>query len=181
MATPFSACIAMTFVQHGMCNIVSSGECSAHAVFNYGCCVPSRPMDLSCCLQSFCPLSASNAFISNSVCTSCVVSQGQGMTVGMMGSNLLCQCIDKLLEGCTADCSKQQQLAALDRLPTQFHTELGALVNYPWSVAAGADAMCALSCLAKIKPAWCSCSLRKCTSCTGKVSAELLLQLYMLI
>ena len=95
------------------------------------------------------------------------------MTVGMMGSNLLCQCIDKLLEGCTADGSKQQQLAALDSLPTQFHTELGALLNYPWSVAAGADAMCALSCLAKIKPAWCSCTLRKCTSCTGRVSAVL--------
>ena len=83
------------------------------------------------------------------------------MTVGMMGSNLLCQCVDKLLEGCTADSSKQQQLAALDRLPTQFHTELGALLNYPWSVAAGPDAMCALSCLAKLRAAWCTCCLRK--------------------
>ncbi len=78
------------------------------------------------------------------------------MTVGMMGSNLLCQCIDKLLEGCTADSSKQEQLAALDSLPTQFHIELGALLNYPWSVAAGPDAMCAPFCLVKIKPAWCS-------------------------
>lgn len=102
------------------------------------------------------------------------------MTVGMMGSNLLCQCVDKLLEGCTADSSKQQQLAALDRLPTQFHTELGALLNYPWSVAAGPDAMCTLSCLAKLRAAWCTCCLRKRTSCTGKVSAVLLLQLYML-
>ncbi len=70
------------------------------------------------------------------------------MTVGMMGSNLLCKCIDKLLEGSIAD-SKQQQLAALDSLPTQFHIELGALLNYPWSVAAGPDAMCALSCQTK--------------------------------
>lgn len=72
------------------------------------------------------------------------------MTVGMMGSNLLCQCIDKLLEGCTADNSRQRQLAALDSLPgqpavpTKFHIELGALLSYPWSVAAGPDAMCAL-------------------------------------
>ena len=66
------------------------------------------------------------------------------MTVGMMGSNLLCQCIDKLLEGCNADNNRQQQLAALDSLPTKFHIELGALLNYPWSVAAGPDAMCAL-------------------------------------
>ena len=101
------------------------------------------------------------------------------MTVGMMGSNLLCQCIDKLLEGCIADNSKQQQLAALESLPTQFHIELGALLNYPWSVAAGPDAMCAPFCLAK-KAAWCLCALRVCTNCTGKFSAVLLLQLYML-
>jgi len=110
----------------------------------------------------------------------CVVSQGQGMTVGMMGSNLLCQCIDKLLEGCISDNSRQKQLAALDSLPTQFHIELGALLNYPWSVAAGPDAMCTHSCLFKSKAAWCSCSLRKCTICTGNVFAVLMLQLYKL-
>lgn len=97
-ATHLSACIAMRFVEHGTCNVVSSGECTAHVVFNYGCCVPSRPIDCSCCSQSFCPLSALNALIADSVCTSCDWSQGQGMTVGTMGSNLLCQCIDKLLD-----------------------------------------------------------------------------------
>ncbi len=177
MTTHLIACIARRVTQRGVCNMTSSAQYSIHVVFDCVCCVFSCPLigvGETMLLTRLKP-----AFLWNSFSTSCVVSQGQGMTVGMMGSNLLCQCIDNLLEGWTADNSKQQQLAALDSLPAQFHIELGALLNYPWSVAAGPDAMCALSCLAKDK-AWCSCSLRKCTSCTGNVSAVLLLLLYML-
>ena len=60
------------------------------------------------------------------------------MTVGLMGSNLLCECIQQSLAA--AGDSKEQQQAALDTLPALFHTKLGALVEYPWAVSAGPDA-----------------------------------------
>ena len=66
------------------------------------------------------------------------------MTVGLMGSHLLCQCIQEQFEGKT-DCNRQQQLAALDGLPANFHTQLGALLDYPWTISAGPDAMCVLN------------------------------------
>ncbi|KAL3145131.1 hypothetical protein ABBQ38_001735 [Trebouxia sp. C0009 RCD-2024] len=63
---------------------------------------------------------------------------GQGMTVGLMGSHLLSECIQESLA--SAGDSKEQQQAALDTLPTVFHTKLGALVEYPWAVSTGPDA-----------------------------------------
>lgn len=64
--------------------------------------------------------------------------QGQGMTVGLMGSNLLCECVSETLS--SAGGSREAQLAALDGLPASFHTKLGALVEYPWSLSTGPDA-----------------------------------------
>lgn len=60
------------------------------------------------------------------------------MTVGLMGSHLLSECIQESLA--SAGDSKEQQQAALDTLPTVFHTKLGALVEYPWAVSTGPDA-----------------------------------------
>lgn len=60
------------------------------------------------------------------------------MTVGLMGSHLLCECIQESLA--SAGDSKEQQQAALDALPAVFHTKLGALVEYPWAVSTGPDA-----------------------------------------
>ena len=62
------------------------------------------------------------------------------MTVGMMGSDLLCQCIERQLKG-TEGSDRQHQLAALDGLPADFHKQLGTLLDYPWNLAAGTDAM----------------------------------------
>ena len=53
------------------------------------------------------------------------------MTVGLMGSNLHCECIQESLA--IAGDGKEQQQAALDTLPALFHTKLGALVEYPWA------------------------------------------------
>ena len=60
------------------------------------------------------------------------------MTVGLMGSQLLCECIQKSLA--SAGDGKEQQQAALETLPAIFHTKLGALVEYPWAVSTGPDA-----------------------------------------
>ena len=60
------------------------------------------------------------------------------MTVGVMGSDLLCKCIAKQLAGTT--CDKDQQLAALDSVPGYFHQELGKMLAYPWTAATGPDA-----------------------------------------
>lgn len=59
------------------------------------------------------------------------------MTVAVMGSHLLCESIDKQLS--KAGTTRQQQLAALDALPTVFHQELGKMLDYPWAVATGRD------------------------------------------
>ena len=59
------------------------------------------------------------------------------MTVGIMGSHLLCETIDKHLS--KAGSSRQQQLAALDALPAAFHQELGKMLDYPWTIATGPD------------------------------------------
>ncbi|DBB05481.1 TPA: hypothetical protein ACH3X1_012440 [Trebouxia sp. C0004] len=64
---------------------------------------------------------------------------GQGMTVGLMGSQLLAKCIGEQLEG-TAGSERQHQLAALTGLPAKFHSQLGNLVDYPWTVSVGPDA-----------------------------------------
>lgn len=60
------------------------------------------------------------------------------MTVGMMGSHLLCETIDKQLA--KAGPTRQQQLAALEALPTIFHKKLGKMLDYPWAVVTGEDA-----------------------------------------
>ena len=74
--------------------------------------------------------------------------QGQGMTVGIMGSHLLCQCIQEQLQGNIEGNiegkpagERQRQLAALEGLPKKFHTQLSALLQYPWSLSAGSDAL----------------------------------------
>ena len=67
--------------------------------------------------------------------------QGQGMTVGLMGSQLLAKCVEAQLKG-TAGRGRQAQLAALKGLPAKFHTQLGALVDYPWTLSCGPDAQC---------------------------------------
>ena len=78
--------------------------------------------------------------------------QGQGMTVGIMGSHLLCQCIQEQLEGNTQgiiggniegkpEGERQRQLAALEGLPEKFHTQLSSLLEYPWSLSAESDAL----------------------------------------
>ena len=77
--------------------------------------------------------------LSHSKCAAC---QGQGMTVGLMGSQLLAQCVEAQLKG-TAGQGRQAQLAALEGLPAKFHTQLGALVDYPWTLSCGPDAQCA--------------------------------------
>lgn len=64
---------------------------------------------------------------------------GQGMTVGLMGSELLAKCISEQLKG-TAGSERQLQLAALTGLPAKFHSQLGGLVDYPWTVSVGPDA-----------------------------------------
>ena len=64
--------------------------------------------------------------------------QGQGMTVGLMGSHLLCETIDKQLSKAGSG-TRQQQLTALDALPAAFHQELGKMLDYPWAVATGPD------------------------------------------
>lgn len=64
-------------------------------------------------------------------------AQGQGMTVGIMGSHLLCETIDKQLAGAGPD--RQKQLAALDCLPAAFHKKLSNMVDYAWTVATGPD------------------------------------------
>ena len=63
------------------------------------------------------------------------------MTVGLMGSQLLAQCVEAQLKG-TAGQGRQAQLAALEGLPAKFHTKLGALVDYPWTLSCGPDAQC---------------------------------------
>ena len=65
------------------------------------------------------------------------------MTVGMMGSHLLCQTIDKQLSKAGSG-TRQQQLAALEALPAVFHRELGKMLDYPWAVATGQDVKCVL-------------------------------------
>ena len=67
------------------------------------------------------------------------------MTVGLMGSQLLAKCIEEQLKG-TAGKARQDQVAALKGLPAKFHTQLGALVDYPWTLSVGPDAQC-VSCL----------------------------------
>ena len=61
------------------------------------------------------------------------------MTVGLMGSELLAKCISEQLKG-TAGSERQLQLAALTGLPAKFHSQLGGLVDYPWTVSVGPDA-----------------------------------------
>ena len=60
------------------------------------------------------------------------------MTVGLMGSHLLNECITETLSG--AGNTLEEQVAALDSLPASFHKKLGALVDYPWAVSTGPDA-----------------------------------------
>ena len=71
--------------------------------------------------------------------THVLVVQGQGMTVGVMGSELLAQCVGQHLKG-KANSERQQQLAALDGLPVNFHKKLGKLVDHPWTISVGPDA-----------------------------------------
>ena len=61
------------------------------------------------------------------------------MTVGLMGSNLLCECVSETLSKVKGS-GREQQLAALDSLPASFHTKLAGLVEYPWSLSTGPDA-----------------------------------------
>jgi hypothetical protein len=68
-----------------------------------------------------------------------IALQGQGMTVGLMGSQLLAKCIGEQLKG-SAGSERQHQLAALNGLPAKFHSQLGRLVDYPWTVSVGPDA-----------------------------------------
>ena len=66
------------------------------------------------------------------------------MTIGIMGSHLLCQCIQEQLEGNIEgkpEGKRQRHLAALEGLPENFHTQLSTLLEYPWSLSAGSDAM----------------------------------------
>ena len=63
----------------------------------------------------------------------------QGMTVGVMGSALLGKCVKEGLA--RAGPSRGQQLAALDVIPTKFHTQLEGVVDYPWTLASGPDAV----------------------------------------
>ena len=72
------------------------------------------------------------------VCVCACDAQGQGMTVGLMGSALLCECIQETLA--SGGDSREEQQAALDTLPASFHTKLGALVDYPWAISTGPDA-----------------------------------------
>lgn len=60
------------------------------------------------------------------------------MTVGLMGSHLLCDCIQEVLEN--GGDSVEEQRAAMDALPASFHTKLGALVDHPWAISTGPDA-----------------------------------------
>jgi len=68
-----------------------------------------------------------------------IALQGQGMTVGLMGSQLRAKCIGEQLKG-TAGSERQHHLAALTGLPAKFHSQLGGLVDYPWTVSVGPDA-----------------------------------------
>lgn len=70
------------------------------------------------------------------------------MTVGMVGADLLCKCIDKQFQG--AGSSKRQQQAALTSLPRDFHTQLGAMIDFPWVVSSGPDMQYAYLCSAKL-------------------------------
>ena len=60
------------------------------------------------------------------------------MTVGVMGSQLLSKCVGEQLQGSTGG-DRQQQLAALKGLSASFHKQLGALVDFPWTLAVGPD------------------------------------------
>lgn len=60
------------------------------------------------------------------------------MTVGLMGSHLLCDCIQETLA--SGGDSMEEQRAAMDALPASFHTKLGALVDHPWAISTGPDA-----------------------------------------
>ena len=60
------------------------------------------------------------------------------MTVGLMGSNLLCECVQETLA--SGGNSREEQRAALDALPASFHTKLATLVHYPWAISTGPDA-----------------------------------------
>ena len=61
------------------------------------------------------------------------------MTVSLMGSALLSKCVQDVLTG--AGQSRQQQLAALDTLPAKFHTQLAGMLDFPWTMMSGPDAL----------------------------------------
>ena len=60
------------------------------------------------------------------------------MSVAVMSSQLLCNCVKDAVA--KAGASKQQQLAAVDRVPRQFQAKLASLQDHPWAMSTGADA-----------------------------------------
>ena len=69
--------------------------------------------------------------------------QGQGMTSGIAGAELLCRATQARLG--SAGRSKEEQRGALRGLPAAFHTELGAFLDFPWNMSSGMDAQSALA------------------------------------
>ena len=83
------------------------------------------------------------------------------MTVGLMGSSLLCECIEEILA--SSGGSREEQRVALDTLPASFHIKLGALVDYPWAVSTGPDAAYVSAGSAEVSVA--GCFLPMCVYC----------------
>ena len=61
------------------------------------------------------------------------------MTVSLMGSALLAKCVREALTG--AGQSRQQQLVGLDCLPAKFHKQLADVIDFPWTMMSGPDAL----------------------------------------
>ena len=62
------------------------------------------------------------------------------MTVSLLGSALLCKCIKDALAAADG-LRRQQQVAALQSLPAKYHSQLNSMLEFPWSISSGADAL----------------------------------------
>ena len=67
-----------------------------------------------------------------------LVLQGQGMTTGIAGAELLCTAIDARLDA--AGNSQQEQREAIKGMSAAFQAQLGSFLDFPWSISSGIDA-----------------------------------------
>ncbi len=83
-----------------------------------------------------CVLSECGQMVAHAHCSECV--QGQGMTAGIVGAELLCKAVDARLSN--AGQTLEQQKAALQGLPAAFQAQLAAFLDFPWMLSTGLDA-----------------------------------------